>query len=280
MTIKFRKLSTIVEVPKLSAAKKKMGVLGLYEHMIERSDMNVVDRSRLSAEAAWYSTGRSYYNIYPCVLRMCERLKLSTPCPEFTLPGVFNYTEDHSGLELCQAIQLRFPEGCRLNGMLVVILRFKGEDTQIRCFSDLNENSPEGLVQAACNITPGDNATIESMLSESYRKDEIDDLQIRVVACLGLLCDPELDFLEREVLRRDRGKQPTQSILDRAERLNGKGWSLGKSVESTPAMVDPFWAVRWTGPGRKIPKLRPISGYIRGKSKIKQVPTGTEAVAS
>ena len=100
-----------------------------------------------------------------------------------------------------------------------------------------------------------------------------------VCSCCLLAADEEPGIIEPEVLKRHEEKWAKTKDLKYAEkaRKRGKfGWSIGKHLQVSPHYRSAHWAIRWTGPGRKIPKLRPIKGAWIHKSKVKELPTGFE----
>jgi hypothetical protein len=114
----------------------------------------------------------------------------------------------------------------------------------------------------------------------TYGVPDFDDdrvIELKLLACFGLLADDATGLLERDLLARDRGKPVTQAALDRAARLKGIGWTLGARLDSTPHLRRPHFARRWTGPGRKVPRLVPIKGSVVHRQSLTTIPTGQDA---
>ena len=91
--------------------------------------------------------------------------------------------------------------------------------------------------------------------------------------------DPE--FAVRILLNRDRKRidrlntpEKMQLAVDRAIRNGRNGWTLGEHLEVSPHTRRPHFAIRWTGLGKTVPKLRPIKGCVVKSSRLYPIPTG------
>lgn len=77
------------------------------------------------------------------------------------------------------------------------------------------------------DLESGDDGTLGMLLRLAHSQTEQDvehwAIELRLLACLGLLVDQGLDFLRRDLLARDAGKEPTDDRLNRAARTKGLG---------------------------------------------------------
>lgn len=102
------------------------------------------------------------------------------------------------------------------------------------------------------------------------------------VAIAIIMLDNDPAIIDREVLSKDRLKwEQTRDpkYIEKAAKRGINGWRVGEKVEVMPHFRRPHFAIRWTGPGGKIPKLRPISGSIVHRDLVTKVPTGRLDVA-
>lgn len=89
--------------------------------------------------------------------------------------------------------------------------------------------------------------------------------------------------LNRDMLKYESADEATKKYLEaRATRLNGRGFSIGKDLESelkttsgvAPHIRKPHLALFWTGKGRTIPVLQLRRGAYVHRSDVTKVPTG------
>jgi len=227
---------------------------------------------RASLEYGWLMNDQPYYQVYPCIVEMCEKLPLDTPVKPFVLPGVGH----PFGI---QSLAIHFPDTFGFRCMLFGLYKHNAEDgVQAALFAaDTDPVEPrdpiaEGREPYDCNdgvfhIKEG--RTIGDIIESTG-----DSVPMRVIICLSLLLDPELNLLERDICKRDLGKPTTDEVLARALKRKGLGWTLGREMDQTPHFRRPHWGIRWCGPGGKEPKLRPIKGAVVQRDKIESVPTG------
>lgn len=102
------------------------------------------------------------------------------------------------------------------------------------------------------------------------------------IAIAIIMLDNDPTIIDREVLSKDRLKwEQTRDpkYIEKAAKRGINGWRIGEKIEVLPHFRRPHFAIRWTGPGRTIPKLRPISGSIVHRDLVTKVPTGRLDVA-
>jgi len=101
-------------------------------------------------------------------------------------------------------------------------------------------------------------------------------------ACVKLYCtlalmDHESELINAIVFNKDRRKYDetgNERYVEKARRRGLVGWEIGRHLEVIPHYRRPHYGIRHTGPGRKIPKIRPIRGSIVHREKVGDVPTG------
>ena len=151
-------------------------------------------------------------------------------------------------------------------------------------------NPPEGeqnLVQFMFDPNPDHVRSIEEVLeigepnkSVSSFKKEVQTLAIRIALTVCMLADdPEIitpDVLSDQQSRYDGEKDEAwkRRAEEKAKKRGVFGWSIGKSIEVTPHIRRPHFALRHTGPGGKIPKIVAVKGCVVKMNKLTKVPTG------
>lgn len=106
-----------------------------------------------------------------------------------------------------------------------------------------------------------------------------DQGMFRLLGGISLLAKDER-FVEPLLLKRDSGKklsqEQKQKAIERARARGKNGFTIGEHFESSPHIRSPHFAIRWTGKGKTVPKLTPISGSVVNRTKIYPIPTGYE----
>lgn len=106
-----------------------------------------------------------------------------------------------------------------------------------------------------------------------------------VAACVKLYCtlcllDEDSELVDRIVLTADRLKYKQTKdpkFIKKAEQRGVQGWDIGRELEVVPHLRRPHFAIRWTGPGGAVAKLRPIKASVVHREKLLDVPTGYAA---
>src|SRR5690606_13981801 len=62
--------------------------------------------------------------------------------------------------------------------------------------------------------------------------------------------------------------------IERAVRRGKRAWAIGRHITVDPHYRRPHVALRWTGEGRKVPRIVPVRGSIVHRSRVAKVPTG------
>jgi hypothetical protein len=99
-----------------------------------------------------------------------------------------------------------------------------------------------------------------------------------MVGVLMLAADEE--YIAPILIRGDADKAKTEDdvkrLADKARRRGLVGYDIGRDIEVSPHIRMPHFGLRWTGEGRKIPKIVPIKGSVINKKLVAEVPTGYE----
>lgn len=242
-------------------------------------------------ERDWIGDNRPYYNVYPAIFDMVERLKLDIPCqaiqsplkslclrlPEASLnPYIFNnkpvktimfgeqqVSKQAGSLDLVRGLVIAIDTG-ELGDIGDPILTFK--------LFPLREDL---TIDKAIQVLPYHDTF--------YLGDAIDENLVNAVVklcCCVCLIGQDPDLVCPDVLAKDRSKfreaneEQQKIIIDRARRRGKYGFNLGAGLEVVPHYRRPHLAIVWTGKGRAIPKIVMRKGSVVHKEKISEVPTG------
>lgn len=228
-------------------------------------------------ELTWYEERRPFYNVYPVAAKSLLSVRLDLDCSLIRLP--------------IPALAIRFAEGhepnlhgFRLLSMLVGSMSVRDKEwpgLQITCdmgrYEDghkvLNLQSfelPTGktLEQAVCDVDffgIGDTNESNAMTEA-----------VRIVCGLCLLADDPA-VIEPEPLAADQQRYDETGdpkLIERAVRRGKRGWVVGRNLTVSPHYRRPHVALRWTGPGGKVPKIVPIKGAVVHRNRLTEVPMG------
>ena len=199
-------------------------------------------------ENLWYSVNKPYYKVFPCVSRIIDRIDVSKVSIDLALP------------QDIPIIEIRLPKMALLLAYLI--------DKNQCCITVFH--SVENRDFYYCDLS-----------SEKIKDIKENDGQkfFKLGACLNLLAN-DLDLVTRDVLSKDLNKYSNadeelkKRLEDKAVRRGKNGWVFGANLQQVPHIRLPHYAIRWTGSGGKIPKLRPIKGSIVHRQVIEKIPTG------
>lgn len=236
--------------------------------------------AQLRMENNWMSDGRPYYSVFPVVTEALSRVKLDLPCHLVRLP--------------LPELLIRFADGHEPRAGESHIRSFLMGEVEIRggaergmsIYADLGERAamPDGTpfpILSYLTISLGGQHSVEEEFCKldgvetiADRSELIQALRFAVAICL-LGNDP--DMIEPDVLARDRAawnRQPTDAIVERAHRRGKKGWLIGSRISVAPHYRRPHFGIRWTGQGRRVPRIVPIKGAVIHRGRLEQIPTG------
>jgi len=241
------------------------------------------EKSLIKAEHNWRNVRRPYFNVYPKVLNALAKTSLRVK-PSQIPKSVFH---DLS------VMAIKFP-----NNHDVKLL--KGLDHMF--ISLIDEVRGRGIGGIACYYTLNDAVYYSAIPQEDYVDEmlkieqEPDEFEIRyasqndeerartnlasriMVGVLMLAADEE--YIAPILIRGDADKAKTEDdvkrLADKARRRGLVGYDIGRDIEVSPHIRMPHFGLRWTGEGRKIPKIVPIKGSVINKKLVAEVPTGYE----
>lgn len=248
-----------------------------------------------SMEQEWIKNKRPYYNVWPAIIPMVEKLRLDIPCSNVNTP--------------LPMLSLRMPSyehnPFKLNDTQCVRTILLGhqkvaseKDSDILCRGlaiaiDFGEVEPStGLPVFTFKFFPlREDMTIEQAAEslpyhESWKYGQSIPLesitQVVKLCCCVCLIGNDPDLVSPDVLAKDKRKyaeadeQQKIVITERAKRRGKYGFDLGGALEIIPHYRRPHLAVVWTGKGRKIPKVVMRKGAVVHREKLTVVPTGDE----
>ncbi len=241
----------------------------------EKSD-NWVFSQTLNNEAEWYQNRRPYYKVYPCIVDALCKLNLNFKCECPKVP------EGTIGIRFAEGHEPKSQDGHVIEAMLVhsrsdqggrevlfVQVTFKENHDAYWFYFDTNPNCStiEESFRLGCQA-----------LAVKYEKARI--LATRIALTVLMLAD-DPEVITADVLAADQNRYDNETddgwkmrAKERAKQKGVFGWSIGKNIQVAPHIRRPHWAVRWTGPGKKTPQIRPIKGCKVNWDKLTKVPTG------
>lgn len=234
--------------------------------------------STVESQAEWYERGRPYYKVYPCIVEALCKLNLDFNCecpkvPEGTI--CIRFADGH---------EPESEDGNKIASLLVHAVYGKDMET--------DEDKKKLLVQVTLKNDPDLNyhfyfdtnrppTTIQQRLDDFKAiNKEIMVISIRIALTVLMLADdPEIitpDVLADNQNRYDKETDEgwKRGAESRAKNRGVFGWSIGKNIEVAPHIRRPYWAIRHTGPGKKIPKIVPVKGCKVNWDKLTTIPTG------
>lgn len=238
-------------------------------------------------ELLWIENVRPYYKVYPAILSSLCRLKLDVKyeCPDVPEGqlsvrfAVGHEPSTKSGIRISSlflANGLGRQDGKEFKMMIVAanVLTPDGNPDFVRFMIDTNPDNAKSIEESLEIGDPNNNTPLTNKGVQALAT------RIALTVCM-LEHDP--DIITPEILSKDeeRYQGETEEWKRRAEeraRKRGKvGWSIGKEFQkrvNSPHYTNPHFAIRHTGPGKKIPKIVPVRGYWSGKEKLTTIPTG------
>lgn len=232
-------------------------------------------------EQEWFNARRPYYLCFAPILEPLARLSLDIPASFGRLPTPY-------------PLAFRFPDPlprgwkCKTAFVGRADVQDQGKETEgVAIFCDCGEMyGPAPEYWHIVFPTPHDE-TFENVLARQPRMNLNEDETTHVLRAFrvvvgAFLMSADPDILGREVLNRDRERYADSldpKFVEKAERRGKIGWTLGAKLaraEMSPHYRRPHFAVRWTGPGRAVPVVRPIKGAVVHRKKLEAIPTGRE----
>lgn len=239
------------------------------------------------SEISWLEAGRPYYLVYPAIIPTLVKLDLDLDSTLFSLPldalsirlpkTQNPFTFEDNGTQAVRVIQAcRNPYikhfGTDYSGMTLWLdIGERLEGIPIYVFRTFRQVEGLSVNQALAELLISDSMKVGLQVPN-----ELIYSCVKLVLTLCLLGnDPEL--ITPDVLSKDRAnfeRSRDQKYVEKAIRRGKRGWVVGAGWEVMPHYRRPHLGLRWTGEGRKIPKIVPISGAVVKRHKLAEVPTG------
>lgn len=266
--------------------------------------------SLLNLETDWHEAGRPYYNLWPSIIPALTKLRMDADSQFFRLPldvllvrfpVVDNpLTWEDKGQQysvravLTGNVQLIADkkESIGWAGKQDPAAMKRGISMWIDCHEPIDSDyggvvSPrlhrmmykhivceegKSIEWSFDNIPPHDSADIGVHYPDSIVRDVA-----RLICTLCLMAEDK-DLVEPIVLRADEDKFDRTGdlgLVTKAIRRGNYGFNVGRNIECIPHVraASPA-ALYWTGPGRKIPRIRFRRGTVVHRKRLASVPTG------
>jgi hypothetical protein len=255
-------------------------------------DKDIKERAwkhQCQAEWLWEKAKRPFYNVWPTVVDGLSKLKLDISC-EAILPVVGNmpnlvnlrFTADKvSNMKLfsCLATKTLDKDGGRGLGFFCYAGEMTHDDLSDYLGKQIVANVP---VYWTLGFNLEGNNTIEEKLSQlgSYLSVEEMDLMrvnVRIYLSIALMKD-DPEMIESVILKKDEkllNSDNLSELVAHARQKGVVGWNVGARVQVSPHYRKAHFGLRWTGEGKKIPKVVPIKSSIVHRNLVTEVPTGT-----
>lgn len=247
-------------------------------------NMNAVLRS----EMMWADAGRPYYDVYPSVSQGFQRVSLAgvpadaVKLPLGPTPFLLRFAVGHElhGAHTVLCSEMRNIAPGKVGERVVSMSIYDGSvepDTPfaMHAHTVVNTRLVSGetcdQVWAFCK---------EDQFTDDTLNEDMIAAVTRVLVAVCLIAD-DPDVVERQVLNADQlaydgssDEQLRARLIALAEQRGKRAWSVGQHVEAAPGFRRPHFGIRWCGPKRTEPKLRPIRGCIVRRRVVECVPTG------
>jgi len=239
-------------------------------------------------ERKWLQRNRPYYNIYPGIIPVLTRLKLSidSGCIKVPLPVLnlrfpkrnalnFTYKEQHYEVRTIMMVSTGPNGSVRTEDDGLSIWIDFGEsvvDTPTLTYRNFHLTTGVKLEDSLRALPMMPSALIGVQPPQSFMLDCVR------LCCTICLLGNDLDIIEPDVLRDDLEaweRTHDQKYVEKAHRRHKVGWNVGKHIEVSPHYRGPCpAALYWTGPGRTVPLIRFRAGCIVHRKKIEELPHG------
>ena len=243
---------------------------------------------RMGLERDWFAENRPYYNVWPVAERALTRLRLdAVDSGMVRLPlkaMLIRFAVDH---------EVSLFDGRKMWSVLAGNARMNRGGDGIALMVDIGQRqivdgAEDALLQTRTfSIEPGKSVeeALRVPVDESDATTDLskaDEFFMPAIRLLSTLCLLEQDpnLIEPDVLADDRRRyEETRdaALVARAVRRGKRGWNIGAHLDVSPHWRRPHFALRWTGPSGKVPRIVPVKGAIVRLTALKQVPTGTMA---
>lgn len=241
-------------------------------------------------EEDWINHRRPYYNVWPAVVPMAERLRLDIPSEAMPtrketlclkLPVKNNpLSWDCGEIKAILYSEQEVAEGV---GSLNLV---RGIGVMLNTGEMGDVNNPIHTFKFFPLL---DGKTVEEsaeLLPEHYSINvglkvphDVVVMAIKLCCCVNLIGNNP-DFITPDIIRSDidkykKGDAATKErLIEKAKKRGKNGHHFGAELETIPHYRRPHLAVVWTGKGRTTPKVVMRKGAVVQRTKLTDVPTG------
>lgn len=229
-------------------------------------------------EGLWYAHGSYYYKVWPGVADALFRVRLDRPGPDYRLEnGVALMVRFAVGRE-----PLVGEEGARAKSALVAV-----EDSKLMVMVEFDAPGREEPYKGLMVRLNDPTQTLEDAMAGAGRRLAMDPEDLKGstvseadVVRLGLavmLMRRDPTFVSPDQWDHRAAFYADAVLKERVERAEARGvrgFRVGEQYEAVPHLRRPHLGLRWTGEGRKVPKIVPVKGAVVHRQKLTQVPTG------
>ena len=250
-------------------------------------------------EAGWFRCERPFYNVWPIAYDLISSVTLNVAWSDVRFPYetiLFRFPIGHEPHGVASALIHNY------SGMLQDADRRRGIRDRAEMIALGDHDFVRGMISATINQAnsplvyetleglnqrkdDGSDETVEETLTrlrESNPPPHVEFLY-RLAVFTSLLARGE-DLITPIVLSKDQKQyavadpERRQWLEDRAARIQGRGFDLGKSLQqekdNSPHWRNPHLCLFWTGTGRGTPLLKVRRGGVVIPKALSEVPTG------
>lgn len=289
--MQFHEYSTVFHImQRLGKVPNGMDFPEFYAKLVAYADSkgtsdDAIAGNQFKMEYHWHRARRPYYCVWPSILPMFLRLKLSIDSGTIKPPiPVFNIR-----MPIKNNPMFFYDGGQRYEVKSILMGEAKIRNAPgISVYVDVGEVYQGELVYTFQNFQTISGTSVEDTIRDlpiHRSRNEGVQIPIDVIKdCVRLCCticllenDPDIispDVLDRDRRRYEETRDP--KIVERAIRRGKIGWHIGRDIEISPHIRGPHDALYWTGKGRSVPKIIFRKGSIVHRSKVMHVPTGVK----
>lgn len=240
------------------------------------------DRVHIEVEYNWHKNKRPYYNVYPAIASSLIKVSLDFDCSLLKMPLpvlLVRFSEENPPitgdlkLPLRSVMAAKFDKIANEDGVETPGLGIWCDRGEVDTVA--GNDCPVYDFQILM-LKPG--MTIEESISRfgsvcSHEDDKSLSQALRIVVGVCMLAD-DPEIIVPDVLEKDKGKEISDAIVQRAVKRDKVGWIVGQKIEVIPHVRRPHFGIRWVGKGRTEPKICRIKGSVVHRNAVKDIPTG------
>jgi len=231
-----------------------------------------------ATEGLWYMHGGYYYKVWPGVADALFRVKLDRPGPDYRLEnGVSLMVRFAVGRE-----PLVGTEGARAKSALVNV-----EDNKLLTIVEFDAPGREEPYKGLMVRLDEQGRSLDEALRDKGRRlclskedaegSTVSEADVVRLGLAVMLMRRDPTFVTPDQWDHKAAYDADAVLKERVERAEARGvrgWRVGEAYEDCPHLRRPHLGLRWTGPGKAVPKIVPVKGSVVHRQKLTRVPTG------